>query len=213
MLKSTKSIQSVLVDSAGHDGRGYGCGLVCFGFAGLIDISCRVVNRLNGFHSATQEVPDAFRHIKAQVPIAIDSLRRTQADALAGGVDLETQNALKPTMEGCKSVIQRMDKILGKILPVETDSFWKKTTKVIRSLRQEREIETLLQELHRYLAGVTLHNTSGNRPATLPTLQRVVMIPGNRDPNFVDRPDLFSELEANLDANGRTALAGMGGVG
>ncbi len=109
--------------------------------AGLIDISCRVVNRLNGFHSATQEVPDAFRHIKAQVPIAIDSLRRTQADALAGGVDLETQNALKPTMEGCKSVIQRMDKILGKILPVETDSFWKKTTKVIRSLRQEREIE------------------------------------------------------------------------
>jgi hypothetical protein len=66
--------------------------------AGLIDISCRVVNRLNDFHSATQEVPDAFRHIKAQVPIAIDSLRRTQADALAGGVDLETQNALKSTM-------------------------------------------------------------------------------------------------------------------
>ena len=129
-------------------------------------------------------------------------------------MDLETQNALEPTLEGCKNLIKRLDKLLEKILPVETDSFWKKTTKVTRSLRQEREIQTLLQELDRYLARVILHNTSGTRAATQAApLQRVVMIPGNRDPKFVDRPDLFSELQASLDANGRTALAGMGGVG
>lgn len=129
-------------------------------------------------------------------------------------MDLETQNALEPTMKGCKDVIQRLDKVLGKILPVETDSFWKKTRKVMGSLCQERGIQTLQQELIRYLNSLIFHNTSGTRVATQPTpLPRVVVIPGNGDPKFIDRPDLFSELQANLDANGRTALAGMGGVG
>lgn len=88
-------------------------------------------------------MPNAFRYIKTQLLIATDGLRRTHADALAGGVDLETLDAHESTMEGCKDLIQRLDKVLEKILPAETDSFWKKTTKVMRSLCQEREIETL----------------------------------------------------------------------
>ena len=42
--------------------------------AALIEIGSTVVGRLNDFRERAHDVPEAFKHIKAQLPITIDSL-------------------------------------------------------------------------------------------------------------------------------------------
>ena len=183
--------------------------------AALIDIGCTVVDRLNDFQVKMQDVPKAFKHIKAQLPITIDSLRRTKAEAQAGDVDLETRKALTPALEGCYSQIQRLNEILDKILPVENDSSWTRKIKAFWSIGKDKEVQSLLLQLDRYLLRLVLHNTSDTSRIVpqFPSVDQVIMIPARRDPKFIDRPDIFEELQGNLTTHGRAASAGIGGVG
>ena len=183
--------------------------------ATLIEIGSTVVGRLNDFREKAQDVPGAFKHIKAQLPITIDSLRRTEAEAQAGNVDSDTQKALTPALDGCYSQIRRLDEILDQVLPGEKDSSWTRKTKALRSISTDKEVRSLLQELDRYLLRFVLHNTSDTSRA-LPqshSVHQVIMIPAKRDLNFIDRPRIFEDLQSNLTSYGRAALAGIGGVG
>lgn len=183
--------------------------------AALIEIGSTVVGRLNDFREKAHEVPEAFKHIKAQLPITINSLQRTSAEAQAGNVDSDTQKALTPALEGCQSQIRRLDKILDQVLPTDKDSSWTRKTKALRSISKDKEVRSLLLELDRYLLRLVLHNTSGTSRA-LPqslSMHQISMIPAKRDPNFIDRPRIFEELQSNLTHYGRAALAGIGGVG
>ena len=185
--------------------------------AGLVDIGTRVVARLNDFQSKTHQVPDVLKHVKVQLPLTIDSLCRSKARAESGELGTETQNALLPTLRACTELVARLDQILIQLLPVKSDSSWEKKMKALRSLTKDTDIQNLLQELDRYIAILTLHNTSASNPTSIPPMQsrraRARTIPTNRDASFVDRPDLFRSLQIHLDKHGRAALSGIGGVG
>lgn len=56
----------------------------------LLDAGGRVLNRLREFSEASNEVPESFRHLNAQLPIVLDGLERTEASAKAGNVDQRT---------------------------------------------------------------------------------------------------------------------------
>lgn len=183
--------------------------------AALVEVGSTVVNRLNDFHAKTQEVPEAFKHIKAQLPITIVSLRRTKLDAQAGNVDSATQKALMPATEGCHSQIRRLDDILDRVLPAKEDSSWARKIKALRSISKDKEVQIPLNQIDRYLLRIMLYNTSGTSSVTpqFLSVQQVIMVPTNRDPNFIDRPEAFKELQDNMTTFGRAALAGIGGVG
>ena len=120
-----------------------------------------------------------------------------------------------PALEGCHSQIRRLDEILDKVLPVEKDSSWTRQVKALRSISKDKEVRSLLQALDRYLLRLVLHHTSGTSRALRQSLSvhQVNMIPAKRDPNFINRPNIFEELQRNLTSYGRAALAGIGGVG
>lgn len=42
--------------------------------AGLIDVGCKVVERLNDFQLKVQHIPETLEQIKTLLPIALDSL-------------------------------------------------------------------------------------------------------------------------------------------
>jgi hypothetical protein len=46
--------------------------------AQFVDFGDKVVRRLNDFRQSINEVPKAFRKINNQLPLVIDTLRRTQ---------------------------------------------------------------------------------------------------------------------------------------
>lgn len=130
-------------------------------------------------------------------------------------MSLGTQQALSPALGGCKNRITRLDEILENVLLVKGDSSWDRSIKAFRSLNKDREVQSLFRDLDRYLLFFTFHNTSSAAIAIpqLESAQQVIMIPANRDLNFVDRPEVFRNLQDNLKRNGRAAIAGVGGVG
>ena len=52
----------------------------------LVDFGSRVLKRLEEYQSKLGEIPEAFRHIKAELPILLDALRQTKAAIDAGSI-------------------------------------------------------------------------------------------------------------------------------
>ncbi|KAL8918332.1 MAG: hypothetical protein Q9208_007420 [Pyrenodesmia sp. 3 TL-2023] len=181
----------------------------------LVDASSRVLSRLNEFSAASSEIPESFKHLNAQLPIVLDGLRRTEARAKAGSVDKRTQEALIPTIQGCRDRVAGLYDILDELLPSKTDSSFDRAMKAAKSLSKDKKVQKLLKDIDSYLTSLTFHNTSGDAAplnAAQP-VRRVNMTPADRDKNFVDRPDIFRALDVTMKEYGRAAIAGIGGVG
>ncbi|KAL9018070.1 MAG: hypothetical protein Q9185_004603 [Variospora sp. 1 TL-2023] len=181
----------------------------------LVDAGSRVLSRLHEFSEASQEIPESFKHLNAQLPIVLDGLRRTEARAKAGHVDKRTQEALIPTIQGCRDRVADLYDILEDVLPSKKDSSFDRAIKAAKSLSKDKKVQKLLKDIDSYLTSLTFHNTSGDAPTgrrDVP-VRRINMTPADRDKNFVDRPDIFRALDVTMKEYGRAAVAGIGGVG
>jgi hypothetical protein len=45
----------------------------------LVDFSSRVLKRLEDYQSQLGDIPEAFRHINASLPVLLDALQQTQS--------------------------------------------------------------------------------------------------------------------------------------
>ena len=109
----------------------------------LTDIVWRLVERMKDFQSETHEVPEAFKHLKAQLPISLDRLKRTEASAKAGGIDSATQEALVPALHGCREQLELLNAVLDQSLPARLDSTWEKGRKAWKSVFKDRETKKI----------------------------------------------------------------------
>jgi len=93
----------------------------------FVDFVSKVLNRLNEFKSDTDEVPKTFRSIKVQLPLIVDTLKRTQKQADAGRFNDATADAIKPVVDGCLEQVKRLERILDKNVPAEKASSWQES--------------------------------------------------------------------------------------
>src|SRR5437762_12830424 len=82
----------------------------------FIGFSSKVVKRLDEFHSFVDDVPKSLRHIKTELPLIIDTLRRTKDQAQSGEVEKATAEAVIPVIEECQLEVKLLDEILEKII-------------------------------------------------------------------------------------------------
>jgi hypothetical protein len=101
----------------------------------LVDFGSRVLKRLEEYQSKLGEIPEAFRHIKAELPVLLDALRQTKAAIDAGSIQDETKKALLPAVEGCGVQIKSLDDVIVKALPASGDSWARRGRKALGSLR------------------------------------------------------------------------------
>jgi hypothetical protein len=73
----------------------------------LVDFGSKVLHRLNDFQSSLGEIPKAFRYIKAELPILLDTLEQTKVAIENGSIREETKHALLPVING----VSRADRI------------------------------------------------------------------------------------------------------
>ena len=71
-------------------------------FLQLIDFGAKVCSGLAEFSIEVEEVPKAFQHVSVQLPLVIDTLKRTQAQAETGHVNGATLRALLPVIKDCQ---------------------------------------------------------------------------------------------------------------
>lgn len=127
----------------------------------LVDFGSKILHRLNEFQSNVGDVPESFRHIKAELPVLLDALQRTKEAIEAGSLRDETKNALCPTINGCLEQIKSLDEVLLKALPTSGDSWIKRSGKAILSLRYDSKVEKITAIVKKYIQTLTFYHAAG----------------------------------------------------
>jgi hypothetical protein len=123
----------------------------------VVESGSRVLKRLKEYQSELREIPEAFRHIKAELPILLDALQQTKAVIDAGSIQDETKKALLPAVEGCGIQIKALDDVIAKVLPTPDKSWAEKGKKAFRSLRYEAKVEKITAIVRGYIQTLTYH--------------------------------------------------------
>jgi hypothetical protein len=178
---------------------------------------------LNEFQSNAKGLPKCFREIQTQLPLMVDTLKRTQNHADAGHVSDETAKALKPVVDGCLSQVKRMEIILIKALPTKKDSSMHRTYKALSSFIHEKVVQQISSSLGSYVQKLTYHHAASGQFPTVGASQSKLhttaqktcfMVQFEQDPYFVGREDIIKEIDERLKLRPhRVVLAGIGGVG
>ncbi|OBT84786.1 hypothetical protein VE02_06923 [Pseudogymnoascus sp. 03VT05] len=128
----------------------------------LVDFSAKVLARLDDFQSNLGEIPKAFRHIKAELPVLQDALKQTKDKIDHGTIEDSTKTALLPAVQGCKVQIEALDGLLAETLPVAGDSRFKKTTKALWSITHDGKVESITKTLRGYIATLTFYHAAAS---------------------------------------------------
>ena len=191
----------------------------------IVEFSAKVAKRLDDFASAVEAIPKAFRHIKTELPLITDSLRRIQDQDTAGNLDKATEEALQPVIKDCLREIKRLEKILDKTVPSAGASSWERRKKALQSLGKDKDVAEIAESLSRYVRVLTLHQAiEGSKPETQipppyePEKPKCFsLIPFDRNSHFVDRDDVFRQIDASFKvkegSQSKAALFGLGGIG
>lgn len=129
----------------------------------LVDIGTRVLKRLDQYQSTLAEIPEAFRHIKSELPVLLDALRQTKAAIDAGSLQDESKRALLPAMEGCSVQIKALDEVIEKVLPALSDSWARRQRKSLQSLRYDAKVEKITAVIRGYVQTLTYHAAASSK--------------------------------------------------
>lgn len=138
----------------------------------LIDFGSKVLLRLNEFQSNAREIPETFQHIKAELPVLLDTLEQTKTAIETGSIRDETKKALLPAIDGCRTQIESLDILIMKVLPLAGDSWRERSRKVISSLRQDAKVGKIRSNLQGYIQTLTYYHAAASS-----TLRPSISIP------------------------------------
>jgi N-terminal domain on NACHT_NTPase and P-loop NTPases len=128
----------------------------------VVDFGSRVLKRLEEYQSKLGEIPEAFRHIKAKLPVLLDALQQTKAAIDTGSLRDETKNALLPATEGCGLQIKALDDIIAEVLPASDDSWARRSKKAFRSLRHDAKVKKITVVVRGYVQTLTYHSAASS---------------------------------------------------
>lgn len=131
----------------------------------LLDFGSRVLGRLDEYHARFEDLPEAFRHIKSELPVLLDALRKTQTGACGGLMPDESKLALLPAIAGCGDQIRLLDDIIAKLLPNSSDSRLRRSGKALQSLRYDTKVEKITMVIRGYIQTLTFHAAASLVPS------------------------------------------------
>jgi hypothetical protein len=130
----------------------------------LADFGSHVIRRLEEYQSKFGDIPEAFRHIKAELPVLLDALRQTQFAINTGSIKDETKKALFTAIKGCEVQIRLLDNVIGTALPASDDSWIRRGGKAFRSLRYDAKVERAMVVIRGYVQTLTYHAATSLGP-------------------------------------------------
>ncbi|KAK5195882.1 hypothetical protein LTR72_003718 [Exophiala xenobiotica] len=178
----------------------------------LVEISTKLIIRINEFSSSMDKCPRLFHDLKVRLPILSQTLNQIAASNQGDGSD----QLLKRVIEECLGAVTLIEKKLDKILPVKGESGIRRKWKAVRSLSREKSVRDASDRLDLYLNVLTfrqciqngyqlqaLVSTPANQPETSTTRTCITI----DDPNSII--PLISDSNQTLQAlaTGTTSLS------
>ncbi|KAL8992228.1 MAG: hypothetical protein Q9169_007264 [Polycauliona sp. 2 TL-2023] len=186
--------------------------------AQFIELGSRVAARLEEVGSTIDEAPHVFRAIRTQLPLLVHTLQHLKDQADQGYFNDETEKALTPVIDGCLEQVTSVEELIEKVVVVAGDSSWQRSRKALASIATEKKVQRIADTLRSYIQTLTFYRTANlksgpERDSSSQDSGPVFMVPFERDTRYIDRSDVTSRLDSELDTTHRAALAGIGGVG
>lgn len=128
----------------------------------LVDFGTKLINRLDEFAKATEDVPLSFRSIKSQLPLAIITLRQVEEQARSGRVSDTAAQALKPVIVNSLDETKTLMTFLDSAVPVGSFSTLQKRLQALKSLRYDKKVEKCAERLQANILGLIFHQTTNH---------------------------------------------------
>jgi len=123
----------------------------------LVDYSCKILDRIEGFNKGVKELPKSFRNLQVELPLLANILRRTNQKADSGQLDEETCKAIQPIIEACQTDLTALQEIFSKSVPKEGASKPEVVWKAITSLKLDKQVERAASSIASFVRTLTLH--------------------------------------------------------
>ena len=192
----------------------------------LIDYGNKLVSRIIEYQGSDQNCPQPFNGLRVNIRLILKTLKHISDDAQMtlkhidndaqnGQVDDETYGELEGVIENCRNEIETLNKIMDEIEPSPGDSVKRRIYKAAQSVRQEKKINKHDRQLKKHLDVLGLYTAaqSSRSRAIRGTAKTVFSVPFERDPYYVERPEVMQQMDQILQTQNRVVLAGIGGVG
>lgn len=209
----------------------------------LVDFSCKVIDRTQGFKNQATEVPECFRDVKAIVPVICNTLHKIQKTIESGNVPEETCCHLKAVACRCEKKMTELHSIFKETLPKDGASVWSMGMKALLSTRQDKRVKTLVDEISRDVQALSFYQvaegaTSAQVDALRVTVEAAIaktiklrestppprytradssfILPYARNPSFIGQEDKLEDIRKRLQdvtIHHRVILVGLGGIG
>jgi N-terminal domain on NACHT_NTPase and P-loop NTPases len=177
----------------------------------------QVLKRIRKYNDKEDNIPDILKHIGAQLPLIIDKMTELHIASNAQSSLIQSRSNLATAVASCDEQMERLNNLLDKMLPLETDSRAIRSKKAAHSVYYQKEVTKAWATIEAYKTTFMFHFTpisatvsETNSPTSNDT---VSMIPFDRDPHFVGRADILDGIDLAFSTQRRISIAGMGGVG
>ena len=128
--------------------------------ASLVDLSVKIVSRLQDFTSKSSDVPESFRSLSIRLPLLTATLQRIQAQAEAGRLAEDVAKPLKGVLDNTLEQVSIVQSYLSKVLPSDGASKLERALKALKSVAKEDQVQQAFGKIHKNIEFIVLHQTT-----------------------------------------------------
>ena len=189
----------------------------------FIEFGSKVIKRLYDFQESRGDVPKVFRSISIRLPLLVEDLRRCSGDSITK----ETENAINLVLRNCHNQMRALSEILDETLPTKTDSWAAKNKKALISIRKEKDVERIDNDIRSCIELLTFHHVVPGRDLSLHKVDSGLTllaspggvkceffeVPRKLVSQFVGREAVIGEITHMFQSSNTVVIQGMGGQG
>ncbi|KAI8953072.1 hypothetical protein F4801DRAFT_538379 [Xylaria longipes] len=185
----------------------------------FLETAYKLTSRIKLYCGKSSSAPAVFHELSIQIPMLcylFEDCRTLKAENVAD------PDNLIPVLDGCRRVIESLDRLVSSVLPDTSDAVGVKVWKGVKSVSIQNKVMECKTELESYKSTLALHlsvltakqTNSSVAQALLPSFHQ---IPATGRSRFVGRGDILQSISQSLRPGGRdpriAVLLGMGGQG
>jgi hypothetical protein len=117
---------------------------------GLIGSLISIIDGTKKIYDAAGDAkgqPEEFRQVAARLPLVIEILRNTEARA--SKLDETKLEAIKQTLESCRTKAAELEKIFQKVIRKDNDKWFNRYKKALRTVEKGDKVECLMEGIHK----------------------------------------------------------------
>jgi N-terminal domain on NACHT_NTPase and P-loop NTPases len=153
----------------------------------LVDFGTKLIDRIDEFASATEDVPVSFRSIKSQLPLAIITLQRMEEQARSGHVRDADAQALKSVVDNSLDETKKLTEFLDSVVPAGSFSTFQKRLQALKSLKYDKKVQKCTERLEANVQVLIFHQTTNHSDIVdqiRESLSKLILSPPPQPSNF-----------------------------